>query len=176
LFDGIDDFLEIPSNPTYAGSRFTVLVTFQIFMAPADVIYQSAQGFSSREMSLLQNSDYYLKISQYTTVGYPFIHYVHNTGTTSDGANCQTVPIQVNQYYQVAASYGDGTIRLAVNGITYVDKTILPMMAPGTAPIIVGRNYGSNPAFLNGVIDEVRLFDWPLTATELLAQYQPVTS
>lgn len=99
-------------------------------------------------------------------------------------AQSQTSPVVAvpdggsGQWYQIAGVFdapsgGGATVNIYVNG------TLEASAAPGTAPIleavgdtIIGASlFGSRGASWNGVIDEVSLFDRPLTAAEVSALY-----
>jgi len=174
MFDGVDDYLEIPGDPSFALSQFTLLITFKMFRLPTDeeIVATTQTGPTiNRTVSLVTNNAFYLSVVMRNTT-YAFIEYVHRAPPTTDGIHSDAVPIEINQYYQVAVSYGSGNIRLAINGRTYVEEPILPIL-PGTDPIRIGKGFNENhPHFFNGVMDDFRLYDWPLTNQELTRLYQ----
>lgn len=93
----------------------------------------------------------------------------------ADGANCfVATPRAYNdgQWHHAAATFDGSTLRLFVDGllISSADVSGLPDMA-GTLPVRVGANALTLNRFFRGEIDEVRVWNRTLTASEVTAQF-----
>ena len=74
-------------------------------------------------------------------------------------------PLPVNTWTHLAATYDRVTLRLYVNGVQVASRALTTVVATSTAALNVGANsYGE---YFNGVIDEVRVYNRALTASEI---------
>ena len=77
-----------------------------------------------------------------------------------------TATLAVNQFYHLACTWNGTTLALYVNGIP--DSSVAQALTPAgnTAPLSIGQ-FGGNSDRFSGVIDEVRLYNRALSATEI---------
>ncbi len=168
-FDGVDDFLEVPSGPRLTLRQFTVIVTFKPFGVP------SGPGYAEYMTLVAKGEDfgnYTIRVAHYGGASYAEISYGHNTSSGNFATTCHE-RIEPNHYYQVAVIYADGKLRLAVNGAPKLEQDGVPEPVPSAEPLLVGKGpYSDHPDFFNGVIDEVRVYDWPLSNDDVTRVYQ----
>jgi len=95
----------------------------------------------------------------------------------SNNTNCapQTIDnIESGVWYHLASTY-DGTIgKIYVNGILVNSMTMLGEIGTSSTNLILGCHSPSPPTWykLNGILDEVRIFDRLLSDAEILQLYQ----
>src|ERR671925_463309 len=87
-------------------------------------------------------------------------------------------PIRDDEWTHVASIYDGVTLRVYINGVLDAQKTIGQKVCVGWHnPLTLGAKYNpltpppgvvTNDAFLNGAIDEVRVYNRPLSEDELL--------
>jgi len=84
-------------------------------------------------------------------------------------------PLSVNVWSHLAATYDGASMRLFVNGTEVASQPQTGAIIASTDPLSIGGNsfYGENWA---GMIDEVRVYNRPLTASEIQADMStPIT-
>ncbi len=104
-----------------------------------------------------------------------YIMQVDRTGVlrvvTNDGTN-QTIALSNallanNSWQHVAATFDNGTLLLYLNGV--LDKTVTGALTPinSSQPLAFGREGNFSGGTLNGVVDEVRLWNVVRSASDL---------
>lgn len=169
-FDGVDDFLEVPNDSMLDLQQLTLVLTFKILAVPPGPDYASKMTLIAKGQDF---GNYNLSVSRHGGSSYPLISYGHHCSTGNFAATCWDKQLELNKYYQVAAAYADQNLRIAVNGVQVLEQGNVPEPVLNTASLLVGKSpYTNDPEFFNGVIDEVRLYDWALTSDELTRLYQ----
>ena len=173
LFDGVNDYLQVGSEPLLTPPKFTVVVTFKLLKLPIGgevVATQQAGVYAHSENTLVaKKGTYIIQVAHEggASYCYPKI-YIGDWNTVHRGDQ-----IQLNSYYQFALSYTDGNLRLAINGALKFEAAKVPAPASNTEFLVIGNRLSSPyPEFFNGIIDEVRLYDRPLTNEEVTRLYQ----
>jgi hypothetical protein len=80
-----------------------------------------------------------------------------------------TVKIADTAWHQVAATKNAATVRLYIDGRDVTGTVNNLTMQNNTNPLSIGQS--SSAAFFNGTIDEVALYNVPLTATQISSHY-----
>jgi hypothetical protein len=87
-------------------------------------------------------------------------------------AGTDSVLIQTTQWYSVAFTYDGHTAKMYVNGQLKDSKTRSGSFTPNANDIYLGKtNDTSFPYYLNGVIDEIRIYNRSLCAEAILQLY-----
>ncbi len=87
-------------------------------------------------------------------------------------AGTDTVLIKTNQWYSVALTYDGFITKMYINGQLKDSKTRSGPFTPNANDIFLGKtNDVLYPYYLNGVIDEVRIYNRALCATAILQLY-----
>lgn len=100
-----------------------------------------------------------------------------NTGASISwvSATSPTSSMTTNTWYHVAGTYDGDSVRVYINGVQKAATSLPDGMIAGLAyPIKIGRlsDQGqSQTRYFSGLIDEVRIWDRALTATEILSRY-----
>jgi PKD repeat protein len=85
-------------------------------------------------------------------------------------------PLPINTWTHLAATYDGATLRLYVNGIQTASRAQTGTMSSSTDALTIGGNVFSGQNW-NGLIDEVRIYNRALGATEIQADMtRPISS
>jgi hypothetical protein len=105
------------------------------------------------------------------------IRYLNWNGTTLSGnVDLQgTTNIALNTWYHVAVTHDHSTnaVKLYLNGVVEAQTTATANF-PVNPNLTIGRHRTNANSGMKGKIDEVKLFNCALTATEVAALYNPV--
>jgi hypothetical protein len=91
-----------------------------------------------------------------------------NVAMTAEQDIRGTAQLGLSTWTHLAATYDGTTLRLYVNGTQVATKALTGALASGTQPLRIGGN-GIWGEWFAGLIDEVRVYDHALTATEITA-------
>jgi hypothetical protein len=174
LFDGVDDYLEVPSDPLLALPRFSVLVTFKMLGLPIGgkvVATQQAGPYVQHRMTLVSKKDSYaIKVIREGGASYGSIK-VDIGGWKAIYRSLYILP---ERYYQVALAYADGAVQLFVDGALKLEQAGVQAPPANSEPLLVGRMHATDyPEYFHGTIDEICFFDRPLSAEEAARLFQP---
>lgn len=87
---------------------------------------------------------------------------------TTSSANA----LVLNAWQHVAATYDGATVRLYVNGAQVASMAQGISIGPAVNPLVLGDwNVNSNHRFYHGAMDEVRIWNTPLDAATIAANY-----
>jgi parallel beta-helix repeat protein len=157
-FDGIDDVVTVlNSNSLNLASSFTV----SAWVNPAST-------FADFRSVIAKNGSYYLYASStgFCGDGSPFGYGENRPGATV----CQPSPIPANTWTHLTLVYSGSTLTLYRNGVA-----VNSVSASGTLPAssgslqIAASQFGE---YFKGLIDEVRVYNTALTATDIQSMYQ----
>ena len=76
-------------------------------------------------------------------------------------------PLNTAQWYHVAATYGSGQLTLYLNGRSVANVALSGGISADTSKLTIGKSAGSNTNYFKGKIDEIRIFNSALTATQV---------
>lgn len=91
-------------------------------------------------------------------------------GNTGSGATSAAFSLPVGVYTHVAATFSGGTTRFYVDGNEISSTVALSVITPGNGLLYIGRRDDGH--YMNGGIDEVRLYNRALSLTEIQAMVQ----
>ena len=74
-----------------------------------------------------------------------------------------TVTLNTKQWYNVAAVYGGGLVKLYLNGVLVASQTATGNIAADATKLTLGKNPAANTKYFKGKIDEIRVFNTALT-------------
>ncbi|HVK09974.1 MAG TPA: PKD domain-containing protein [Gemmataceae bacterium] len=158
LFDGVDDWVTIADA---AGLDLTTGMTLEAWVRPASaagwdtILLKEGAGTSAGRAYALYGND--------PTVNRPAAFV--NTGG-ADVSAAGTARLGVNSWAHLAATYDGITLRLYVNGVEVRSKAVAGPLRQTAGPLRIGGNavWGE---FFSGLIDDVRVYDRPLTSAEI---------
>jgi hypothetical protein len=91
------------------------------------------------------------------------------TWTSTSGADyfvLGTAAVPTNAWTHLATTYDGATLRFFVNGVQVNSRTGVPPISPSNGPLRIGGN-GVWGEYFRGLIDDVRIYNRALTATEI---------
>lgn len=164
-FDGVDDFLQVANNASFNLKQLTLVLTFKILAVPPGPDYASKMTLVSKGLDF---GNYNISVSRYGSSTYPYVTYGHHCSTGNFTATYWDKWLELNRYYQIAVAYANNNLRIAIDGALVLEQGNVPIPVSNTEPLLIGKSPHTNdPEFFNGIIDEVRLYNWSLTKDEL---------
>ena len=161
-FDGVNDWVTIGDT---AALDLTTGMTLEAWVAPSTL--------SGWRTALLKERPGGLAYSLYTSGdGTRPSGYVAAPG---DVAVIGSASLPVNSWAHVALTYDGATLRLFVNGVQVIARALSSAITTSTGVLRIGGNSVWSE-FFQGRIDEVRIYNRALTATEIQADMAaPIT-
>jgi hypothetical protein len=155
-FDGVNDYVNVPDANSL---DLTTGMTLEAWVNP------TALGATWRTL-ILKESPGYFRYALYAHNGAngPSGH-VFTTGDL-DAIAASALPL--NTWTHLATTYDGATVRLFVNGTQVATRAAPGTMAASTNPLKIGGN-AIWAEWFRGAIDEVRVYDRALSATEITA-------
>ncbi|MCZ7384419.1 MAG: LamG domain-containing protein, partial [Candidatus Methanoperedens sp.] len=173
-FDGVDDMVVVPHSSTLSLEKFTMEAWIKRYQNRefGEIIL-----IKRYETSWMNN--YALTISPDGIVGAdsysPDIWTWFGVGSVRN--------ISAGEWYHIAATYDRTTFKIYINGV--LDNSVNTQYTPyqNNYQLVIGRGCvgdpclfkPSNPSF-NGTIDEVRIYNRALSASEIQAEYNALTA
>ncbi|QWV93274.1 chitobiase/beta-hexosaminidase C-terminal domain-containing protein [Geomonas oryzisoli] len=166
-FDGVDDYVSIPSSATLTPAT---AVSVEAWVRPADTVTWH-QVVTKRYDE--QNSPYssYVLTSNGGGASNKWVFAISN-GTVGSGASAvDTEVIVPNAWTHLVGTYDGAAIRLYVNGILKATTAKTGAIGYSTLPLRIGTSNVYAGQFFKGLIDEVRVYNRALTASEVQEQF-----
>src|SRR5262245_27722858 len=157
-FDGIDDNVTVPDS---ASLHLSTAFTLSVWVNPAST-------FTDFRSILVKNYSYYLyaSVAGYCGDGTPLGGFSGATNTTV----CQPSPLPINTWTHLAVTYNGSTLTFYRDGVAVSTSSASGTLSPTTGTLqIGGSQFGE---YFKGLIDEVRIYNRALNATEIQTVYQ----
>jgi len=165
-FDGIDDFVEIPAAPSLqiAGNSLTVEAWVNFSARPSEGMLYVVDSRDNewRGFGLNVNTD----LVQFWVAG-------------ANGPNPigYSATLEVNEWHYVVGVYDGSQARVYVDGVEIGSRSFSGAIPPSLGPLYIGRRWSPlvSYEYFNGMIDEVRISDHALSASDIQAHYKSMT-
>ena len=159
-FDGSSNYVNVPNGFTLS-SGYTWCAWMESPNAPTTtsglslpISNKAAWGFNWN----YNNSSYVQAVWHDTSSGYAYAQL--------------TTPLQANTWYFICGSWdGSNDLDAYLNGTLQTTTTGVTSAEPPGGPFEIGA-YSSGSNYFNGTIDDVRIYDRALSATEVAGLYQ----
>jgi hypothetical protein len=188
-FDGIDDYVALGGWPDLADrigalSEGTISVWFKLHTAPAAGVVLPVFYFGDDRPFSSTNLDYsgiLIEVGHFNAGNLLLYFTVYRPEGITLCFNSMG-PLELNRWYQFAVTLGEGFNTGYLDGeelrchYNYGSAQASYFLADIPTPKVcwIGRgifNYSAGPYYFDGEIDEVRLYDRPLTAEEIRVRY-----
>jgi hypothetical protein len=155
-FDGVDDhiFLGYITNEMHLQGHFTIEMWFKINAFDKDWQALITKGDNSWRIHRSANSNFLA----FGTTG------LSNTDLTS------TVNVNDGNWHHVAAVYDGANKYLYIDGVLDVSVPVTGTLNMSSYQTYIGENGQSMNRHFNGLIDEVRIWDAPLSGSQISTQ------
>jgi Concanavalin A-like lectin/glucanases superfamily len=166
LFDGATSYLQVPNNPLWAFGNNDFTIEFWANLSQIDSSVAGGDGsavFVGHDEGAGRNK------WLFGFGGGQLYFYVYSTNQGPHFFAPAAVNLAANQWYHLGLTKADAVFQLYVNG-SLVSAETNSLAVPGAnAPLTLGQAQG---LFLNGLLDEVSLYNRGLEAGEILSIYQ----
>ncbi len=154
-FNGSSAYVSIPDS----NSLDTTSVTVSAWV--------KANSWSDvdRKAIFIKGNAYYMTVTPAGKVA------VYGYGKTSTGYHLSNATLSANEWYHIAMTIDDNGFKIYINGS--LDNTITTggTLDTSTAVASIGAEFNGVSRFFNGKIDEVRVYNRVLSATEIKQLY-----
>ncbi|MGL1955816.1 MAG: RICIN domain-containing protein [Colwellia sp.] len=163
--DGNDDYIELPDD---VGNSENITI--------ATWVYWDGGDNWQRIFDFGVDTDSYMFLTPSSNAG--TMKFVITTGSYSEEQSLVTSVLPTDQWVHVAITLGGNTAILYINGQTQVaghifaDPTEL-YAAGGSQNNYIGKSQWQSDALFNGSIDDFRIYNYALDATEINEIYNP---
>jgi len=156
--DGVDDLVTIPDAPSL---DLTTGMTLEAWVNPT--------GLSGWRTVMMKEISAGLAYALYANDNAPkpaaYVHLANQSQSNGVGGATQ---LPLNTWSHVAATFDGATVRLFVNGVEVSNAPASGSLMQSSNSLRIGGN-GVWGEYFAGIIDEVRIYDRALTATEIQA-------
>jgi len=170
-FDGVDDFVEVAHSDAYLLSEGSVAFWFKTDDAG------KIQGLFSKDSS------------GFDTGGHLTIHLDGSRvkvriQSASASFEVMSGVVQSDRWYHVASTFGSGGLMLYVDGVLFSGDAYTGGLVGNREPIAIGANSWNSgnlivtatDSYIDGVIDDVRIYNRALSGAEVAALVSPSTT
>jgi len=166
-FDGVDDYIEVPNDPSLNPSAVTVSAWFKVNDF-ADSEYSCKWQTLIFKQSPLDADNHYYALN----LGFGNLICANTYLTFGSLSNvCSKEAIQTHVWYHVVATYDSTQVKQYINGVLQGSSPTGAPLNPGNLPLFIGYTGMWCGWYWNGLIDEVRIYNRALTEAEIQALY-----
>ena len=160
-FDGVDDFVAIPNSPNL---NLTQALSIDAWVKPS--VANLYGGIVEKTVNDHVNTQYMMDLEG----GVVFFRLIIVPGVDHRTVHSNS-PIPVNEWTHVAGTWDGSLMRLFINGVEQTETVaVTPPLNSGNGPVRIG-SLGDNVYHFAGLIDEVEIFNRPLSTPEIVALY-----
>ena len=159
-FDGVDDYVNIPSSPSLNGLN---TITLSVWVNPTKTtegtIISKHDNYLNREWQIYINPK---------TYKYTFQVFDNSTNTFSEVAG---IVATAGKWTHIVGVYNNGGLRIYCDGVLISSATTDKIIRATNIPIRIGSR-ADNARYYGGIIDEVRIYNRALSEEEIKFLYQ----
>lgn len=158
-FDGVNDLVTIADSNSL---DLSTGLTIEAWVQPKDLIGWSTVVLKERSGNALSYALYASDNTSNPPAGY--VDSSPNQGSVR-GAS----PLQLDVWSHLAVTYDAQFLKMYVNGILVNQSAVSGNLTTSSQPLRIGGNTVYADEYFRGLIDEVRIYNRPLSSAELLA-------
>ncbi|MBI5360865.1 MAG: DUF2341 domain-containing protein, partial [Planctomycetes bacterium] len=167
-FDGTDDYVSVPDSDSWAfgTSNFTIEGWINMAALPSSGIIKAIMS-----QWISGNDGWGLYVSNSFTV-WDGLLFVHNSGGSTNIAIEENVLSEsINTWYHIAITRNGNAFTLYKNGVSVGSGTDTDSIANISTPLRIGSDSTTANRTFNGLLDELRVYNRSLSASEVSARY-----
>ncbi|MCK4891724.1 MAG: LamG domain-containing protein, partial [Candidatus Pacebacteria bacterium] len=161
-FDGSDDYIVLPAN-TFPETEGTISAWFKTAASNQIILFTGpsaedgcGSGVTNPEIDICMNSDGLIKGT------------VENASSYKDLQSSSSY--NDNNWHMTSLSWNSSTISLYIDGIV-IDSSALSFIPDPVQEVTRVGKPGSSARYFNGLIDDVRIYNYARTADEIKVDY-----
>lgn len=171
-FNGIDNYIRVNDNPeiNQLTNQFSITAWIQIYQSTNDHQIIAGKWYNNGT----PNPSW---LMEFQPNGNIFQLPLRGISSDSYSNASSTVPVEFNKWQLLAGVYDGTGIKLYLNGNLTFNQPFAGNITLTSAPLFIGAHDSSgdrNPLY--GKIDEVRIYNRALTATEIAGMYDLTTT
>ncbi|MBF0430810.1 MAG: hypothetical protein HQK83_05995 [Fibrobacteria bacterium] len=174
-FDGVDDYGIVSFDESLAPQQLTVSAWVKLNSLPTGVI-GTIIGNQSQDAT---RGGYVLNVSGIDVATRGLVYFTIDAGSDCSSAHCWwegaagDSVLAINKWYHVAGTFDGSCLKMYVDGV--LEDNICPENASlihSDAPLGIGyENVASQSRYLNGVIDEIVIYNYALDQSSISTLY-----
>ncbi|HEY8559527.1 MAG TPA: LamG-like jellyroll fold domain-containing protein [Pyrinomonadaceae bacterium] len=170
-FDGADDYIEIPDAASLKPQNITVEAWVRFDNLSSTTSGSAPNGFQYIvHKKNNRQSDHFEGYSLLKLSNHQLAFSIKNDAGAQTTIIDQTQFVQVGRFYHVAGTFDGSTARLYVDGRKVAETPHNSPLSYDARPVFIGSSGEANwDGKMNGVIDEVRIYNRALSASEIAA-------
>ena len=158
IFDGINDYVNIPQSPTLSRTNTGALFLW---------VNQSSVN---RNYVIIENGNIYYDNSAYGMYYYNGNEYVEIANNSTSNSAATYEYLSFDTWKQVGMVWNGTTLKKYINGIEVASTTQTINVNPTTQPFQIGRSYAGGGWYAKMSVGEVCLYN-TITASEITANF-----
>ncbi|WEL23556.1 LamG domain-containing protein [Candidatus Nanohalovita haloferacivicina] len=169
-FDGEENFAEVPHNPIYNQTNFSVTFWAYSPYFKDEYTWIGKKDFGTGGpwyfLTATRGVGEDVKVQE-SDIQFRF------TDTSSSVQTFTTTgePLKAGQWNHLAFSKSSSDLRLFLNGEKVGDWGVSNKMTSSTDPIVIGHEHGGHANWFEGSMDDIRFFNRPLSSSEVAKIY-----
>jgi hypothetical protein len=167
LYDGSTGYIKVPNSSFLQSPTTAITLSGWIYLNGLDNIWGPACIVNKSTTS--SYGQYFL---DYATWEGPYVGMTLNGGAMGIGIHFDSAFVYQTWYF-VAATWNGDTAKLFVNGIEISSNPLTGVIEPDTNAVLLGLSTpGDYFNFLDGKLDDIRIYNRALSESEILALYR----
>lgn len=163
--DGVDDYVSVPNSSALIANLPSFSMACWVYPTNTSPAFPDFDGIMGFRNDL--NADFYVLHLSNTTYEARFRNSAGTMHTLTSG------PVLLNQWQHLALVYTGTSLRFYHNGNLSGSMNATGTITNTSIPLEIGRlNFGNNPFYLNGNIDEAALWNRALSDNEVMCLYK----
>jgi hypothetical protein len=165
-FNGVDGYIEVQNSSSLKSPTSAITMAGWIYIESFPSNQVSVAGFINKT----NNSNYGQYGLNYHHWATPStIHFYGSGGTLGYAA---PVNLQLGEWYFMASTYDGNEVSIYLNGQKIGTQTVTGSIVPDNNPLTLGLDSPGDTEYLQGKLDDVRIYNGALSQSEISELYQ----